>query len=822
MNFRISILFFFVCFLFTTFSGYAQVNPLGSQNISSVKIDNITDNEILVYLQKAKDNGISEQGIYRILQEKGLPEEELDKLMERIQKLSSLPAASANVGQNEKSVDSKANIANRDKRSYNQDASTIPQQKNQSDLSVFGSELFTTNSIVFEPNLRIPTPSGYILGPDDELIVNVFGYSEKTYHLNVNEEGNIYIPQVGPIFVNGLSIEQASTKIKSKLGATIYKAIGSGRTRVQISLGKIRSIRVTVIGEAKKPGTYTVSSLTTVFNLLYLCGGPSDLGSYRNIELIRGNELKRKVDLYSFLTKGNQRDNVLLNEGDVIRIPYYQTRVILNGNVRHKGKYELKDDETFEHILQYSGGFADDAYKTSVTVYQYTEKERRITDLIKNQYGSYKPHSSDSIVVGKLLNRFENKLIVKGAVMRPGEYELSSGLTLKALLEKAGGVKEDVYNKRGSISRLNDNNMPVQVSFDIDSIMKDQTKIYLKKNDSITVYSIFDFDNEATINIDGNVKKPGKYRWAENITLRDMILKAGGLNEIGDSKNIEIARRITNLKLTEVNHLQTEIISVDLSDSSATNDIVLKPYDVINIRQKSDYVDQRIVIVEGMVLNPGRYTLQMSGDRISDIIKRAGGVRANADTTAMVIKRISKRSQSLQDREKTFSKLLNINSDSLNSTERIKNEIYKEYDKISIDLNKALHEKNETDNMLLEDGDILSIEQNTSLVKVSGEVYYPTIIPFKEGENLKYYIQKSGSYTDLARKNGTLVVYPDGKAKKAKHFLFFKSYPKVVSRSEIFVPQKNDKNRGGITLGEWSVILSSLAIVANVIINLKK
>jgi protein involved in polysaccharide export with SLBB domain len=389
-------------------------------------------------------------------------------------------------------------------------------------------------------------------------------------------------------------------------------------------------------------------------------------------------------------------------------------------------------------------------------------------------------------------------------------------------LEKAGGVKEDVYNKRGSISRLNDNNMPVQVSFDIDSIMKDQTKIYLKKNDSITVYSIFDFDNEATINIDGNVKKPGKYRWAENITLRDMILKAGGLNEIGDSKNIEIARRITNLKLTEVNHLQTEIISVDLSDSSATNDIVLKPYDVINIRQKSDYVDQRIVIVEGMVLNPGRYTLQMSGDRISDIIKRAGGVRANADTTAMVIKRISKRSQSLQDREKTFSKLLNINSDSLNSTERIKNEIYKEYDKISIDLNKALHEKNETDNMLLEDGDILSIEQNTSLVKVSGEVYYPTIIPFKEGENLKYYIQKSGSYTDLARKNGTLVVYPDGKAKKAKHFLFFKSYPKVVSRSEIFVPQKNDKNRGGITLGEWSVILSSLAIVANVIINLKK
>ncbi len=816
MNFKISFFLIPVCVLFFSLAAHSQISSLAVQNLSSVKVDEIPDNEIKSYLVKANENGISEENMYRILAEKGLPQEELDKLKNRIANLSTTGS-----GRNS-SLPDPSGSKTKASRFSNQDAVDIPQQKNQSDLSVFGSELFTTNSLVFEPNLRIPTPSGYILGPDDELVVSVFGFSEKTYNLTVNEEGNIYIPQVGPVFVNGLSIEQASAKIKSKLASTIYKAIRGGQTRVQISLGKIRSIRVTVIGESKKPGTYTISSLTTVFNLLYLCGGPTDLGSYRKIELIRGNELKRTIDLYSFLVKGDQKDNVLLKEGDVVRVPYYKTRVVLNGNVRHKGKYELIEGETFDHVLQYSGGFSDDAYKAAVTVYQYTEKERRIADLSKNQFASYKPQSSDSIVVGKLLERYENKLTITGSVMRPGDYELTGNLTLKDLINKAGGIKEDVYSKRGSIRRLSSNNSPVQLSFDIDSVMNSLSTVYLKKNDSITVYSIFDLKNDISINIDGKVKRPGKYKWVENITLKDVLLMSGGLTESGDIANIEIARRINNVSLTQLNHIQSEIINVDLSDSSNSKDVILQPFDVINIRQQSGYTNQRTVYIEGMVINPGRYTLKMSGDRISDVLKRAGGFRANADTTALVIKRPSKKGQSLDDREKVFSKLLNINPDSINAADRIKNEIYKDYDKISIDLNEALHENKESENMLLEDGDVLTIEQNTNLVKVSGEVYFPTIIPFKPGANLKYYIQKSGSYTDVARRNGTLVIYPDGKAKKTKHFLFFKNYPEVVSRSEIFVPQKSDKNKSKITIGEWSVVLSSLAIIANVIINLRK
>ncbi|MDO9375583.1 MAG: SLBB domain-containing protein [Ferruginibacter sp.] len=786
------------------------------QSLESVKIETISDDVLKNYYLQAISNGISEQDLYNVLRERGLPEAELQKLIERLSLMK------ADTTTTSRYADSKPlSQAEKKDRFFNQDANLVPSRQIKKDLTIFGAELFTTNSMVFEPNLRIPTPAGYILGPDDEIVINVFGFSEKTYNVTVNEEGNIYIPQVGPIHVNGLSIEQASSRIRTKLASTIYRAINGGQTQVQISLGKIRSIRVTVIGEAIRPGTLTVSSLTTLFNALYLCGGPSDMGSYRKIELIRGNELKRTIDLYSFLLKGDQKDNLLLQEGDVIRIPYYKVRVLLNGQVKRKGKYELIDGETFEDVLQFSGGFADDAYKLGIKVYQLTDKERKIIDINKPDFSKYQPLSSDSIIVTQLKNSFENKLVLEGAVMRSGEYELSPGLTLKQLIEKAGGVMEDVYTKRGSISRLNANKTPSQLSFDIDSVLNGLVNVTLRKNDSVTIYSIFDLSKPTEVSIEGLVKKPGKYKWAENLSLNDVILSAGGLTEAADPTNIEIARRIENANFSEPNHIQTEIILVNLNDPTSRNDLVLKSNDVINIRQRPGYVLQRTVYIEGMVVNPGRYSLQMSGDRIRDLMARAGGFRANADTTAIIIRRLVKKNQSLEDRERTFSKLLKITDDSLTTTESLRKEIFKDYSNISIDLNKALHDPESLENMVLEDGDVITIETNTNLVKVSGEVYFPTIIPFKENENLSYYIEKSGSFTPLARKSGAIVIYPDGRAKQISRFLFFKKYPEVTSRSEIFVPQKSDKNKTRISIGEWSVVLSSLAIIANVIISLR-
>lgn len=817
MNFNLRFLFIFFCSLLFSFNGFSQANSLMAQNLASVEIDNLSDEQISIYYSKVKENGLSDQDIFRLLQDKGLPRDQVNKLATRLSNFGFQKTDLKKTGDIELATD-----ASKKDRYENKDATKQPRQEMETDLSIFGSDLFTSSSLVFEPNLRIPTPTGYILGPDDELVINVFGFSEKTYNVTVNEEGNIYIPQVGPLYVNGLSIEQASAKIRNKLAATIYKAINSGQTSVQISLGKIRSIRVTVIGEAKKPGTLTVSSLTTLFNLLYLCGGPSDFGSYRSIELIRGNELKRKVDLYAFLLKGDQKDNLLLQEGDVIRIPYYKVRVILNGNVKRKGKYELLEGESFGNVLGFSGGFADDAYKGSITVYQLTETERKIRNVSKEEYDRYKPGSSDSIIVGKLLERYENKLTLRGSVVRPGEYALTQNLTLKQLIEKAGGVNEDVYSRRGSISRLGFNNLPIQLSFDLDSVFNNLVNIPLHKNDDITIYSIFDLKPNAEVNIDGFISRPGKYKWAENLSLADVVLAAGGITEPGDPGNIEIARRIENVDLSSANHIQTQVFTINLSDSSSRNDIRLKPYDVINVRQRPGFLSQRTVFVEGMVVRPGRYTLQMSNEKISDILAKAGGFLPNADTSALLLRRLSKKSQTQADRERILSKLFNAKDDSLKTTTYINKELLKDYGNVSIDLATALRDQYSPENMSLEDGDIISIERNTNLVKVNGEVYFPTIIPFKENAGLDYYIEKSGSYTPLARKRGTLVIYPNGKAKKVGSFLFFKSYPKVVSRAEIFVPQKSTSNKQKISMGEWAVVLSSLAIIANVIISIRK
>jgi protein involved in polysaccharide export with SLBB domain len=813
---RILLLCFFI--LLSLF-GSAQVS-LSSQNISSINVDDLSDSDIKAYYQKAVDNGLSDDAVYTMLAQKGMPSDEIDKLKDRVEKIR-LDNNSATSTPTVKDDSGSTNIKPKYDRDSNKDAYYSRMRPVKSDLTVFGSELFASTSSVFEPNLRIPTPAGYILGPDDELVINVFGFSERTYTVTVSAEGNIYIPQVGPLFVNGLSIEQASSRIKTKLASTIYKAIKTGQTSVQISLGKIRSIRVTVIGESKKPGTYTVSSLTTLFNLLYLCGGPSDMGSYRNIELIRGNEIKRTVDLYAFLLKGDQKDNVLLQEGDVIRIPYYTTRVIINGNIKHIGKYEMVPGETFQNLLNFCGGFADNAYKAAVTVYQLTEKDRQITDLSKSDYNSYKPQGSDSIVVGKLLDRFENRITIKGAIMRPGEYQLNDNTSLKELIEKAGGVKEDVYTKRGIISRYNVDRTPLQLSFDVDSVLNGEVHVSLKRDDSVTVYSIFDLQNEKTVSIDGQVKKPGTYKWVEDMTVKGLLLTAGGLNEFADSRNIEIARVIKNADITKPNYVQTQIIDIDASDSSS-QDIVLKPSDVVIVKQQAGYGKQRSVYVDGMVISPGRYILNRSGDRIDDLLKRVGGFAANADSTTIVIRRVSAKTKATEERDKTFSKLLNIRKDSLLSNERLRSELDKDYDKISINLTAALMNPASTDNMLLEDGDVITVDRNTSLVKVSGEVYFPTIIPYEPGASVKYYIQKSGSFTPLARKSSIMVIYGDGRASKVKHFLFFKKYPIVTSRSEILVPQKPDNNRQRISTADWALIVSALGVLASVIYTFKK
>ncbi|HEY5368653.1 MAG TPA: SLBB domain-containing protein [Hanamia sp.] len=787
----------------------AQNNLFDVKDLSNTKIDNYSDEQLMSFYNRATESGISETQLYKMAADKGLPDSEIKKLRQRLQVL--VPPNS-----NAQKTGSEA-IGDEVPHPYDTSGQNLPLQKFKNDSTIFGSELFTTNSLVFEPNLRIPAPAGYVLGPGDELAISIYGYSEKQYNLKINEEGEIFITNVGPINVSGLSIEQATEKIKSKLASTIYKAISSGKTKVQVSLGKIRSIRVTVIGQAKKPGTFTVSSLTTLFNCLYLCGGPTTMGSYRDIEIIRGNKKIITADLYDFLVAGNQKDNIILQEGDVVRIPYYKNRVSISGNVKREGKFEMLDNETFSDLLKYCGGFTDNAYRGTVTVERITNTEKKIIDLDANQFGTFKTNGSDKYIVGKLQEEYGNRIVISGSVLRPGPYELLPGLTLKALIEKAGGFTRDAYTKRISIFRYFQNRMPTMVSADIDSSEGNNSDLKLIKDDSVAVHSIFEFTDSSYVSVEGNVRKSGQIQWRENLSLRDLLLSVGGIAEFGDSSNIEITRRIRNANVAIANHNESRIFNVNLANSSERpEDVLLEPYDIVIVKSLPGYSPQRTVLVLGEVKSPGRYGLQKSGDKISDVLGRVGGFKASADSSSITIRRLVKSDLSTVEREKLFQRILNISPDSLSVHPRLKDEIYKTYDLISVDLNTALSNPNNSENLILEDGDILTISRSSNLVKISGEVYNPTIIPFKSGRNLKYYVQQAGNFTPYARKTGSLVIYPDGKAASVKHFLWFKSYPAVTPRSEIFIPQKVRNNRQKLGIGEMALIVSALGILAGV------
>lgn len=796
---------------------FAQSSLWDLKDLSNVNIDNYSGQELLSLYNKAISSGVSTSQLYTIVAERGLPSSEITKLQNRIESFSSRKKDDIlNNSMDENSSAPGFHI-------YDTAGKTPPIEIFKNDNSIFGSELFTSNSLVFEPNLRIPAPAGYVLGPDDELIVSVYGYSEKKYNLTVNELGEVYIPNVGPIYINGLSIEEATQKIKSKLAATIYRAINTGKTKVVVTLGKIRSIRVTVIGQAKKPGTYTVSSLTTLYNLLYLCGGPTAMGSYRDIEVIRGNQLKTRADLYDFLVNGNQKDNIILQEGDVIRIPYYKNRVTISGNVKREGKFELLDNQTFRDLLKYSGGFTDNAFKGSVTVIRTTDLEKKIIDLKSADFDSFQINGSDKFIIRKLQDEFANRIVITGSVMRTGPYQLTPGLTIDSLIQRAGGFTRDAYTKRISIFRYLENKMPTMVSVDFDNLSQADKDVLLVKDDSIAVHSIFEFQDSNYISVEGNIRNPGKILWRENISLRDVLLASGGISESGDSSNIEISRRIKNADIDITNHNESKIFNINLTaEDEKAEDVILKPYDIVIVKTLPGFSMQRTVLIVGDVKSPGRYGLQRSGDRISDIMKRVGGFKASADSSSITIRRDVKSNLTTVEREKIFQRILNINPDSLLLHPRLRDEIYKSYDLISVDLKKALSNPSSSENLILEDGDVLTVSRSANLVKISGEVYNPTIMPFKEDKSLKYYVEQAGNFTPFARKSGSLVIYPDGKAASVKHFLWFKSYPSVTPRSEIFIPQKAKNNRTKISIGEWSVVLSSLALLSNVILNLSK
>lgn len=789
------------------FRADAQGNFWEANNLSTLNVDQLSDNQILSFYNYVKETGMTESDLLQLASRKAIPQLQLIKLKDRMKKLALAgKEAAPGSGETEKTP-----------RFSDELLYTPIMQEEPIDSSIFGSELFSRSSTVFEPNLRIATPSSYVIGPDDELIVTVYGLSEKRYDLQVDEQGDVYVPNVGPINVNGLTIDEATALIKSKLSAGIYSSLKTGRTKMSLSLGKIKSIRVSVIGQAKKTGSFTVSSLTTLFNMLYLCGGPAANGSFRKIEVIRGNNVFKTADLYEFMLKGSQKDNILLREGDVVRIPYCEERVIISGNVRRPGKFESVANETMKDLLEHCGSFDAMAYKKSVTLFRITDNGKTTIDLPENNFGSFGIQNGDEVFVSPVRELFTNRIALFGYVHRPGYFELSTGLTVRSAVQKAGGLMPEAHLGNVSIYRYEENRVPTMMSFNLDSVIKGYADVTLQKNDSIYINSLFDFRDSLLVNVDGYVNKPTQMAWRKNLSLYDAIMEAGGIRQPGDSNRIEISRKVSRVNTSQSNQTETQTIFYSLNDN-----ILLEPYDYIVVRNSPGFVTQRAVMIMGEVNFPGKYILEKSKERLSDLFKRSGGFKSSADSISITIRRKSQSALNREERERLFQRLLNINPDSIEANENLRSEIFRSYDLVSVKTAKISDNYESSDNLILEDGDIITVEKDNNLVKISGEVFYPTIITYEKNKGANHYIRQAGNFTSAANKKAVMVIYPDGRAKSVKRFLFFKNYPKITSRSEIFVPQKQERDKNKLSYGELALIVTSMGILANLIIALFK
>lgn len=662
---------------------------------------------------------------------------------------------------------------------------------------IYGSEFFSNSALNFEPNASsMATPANYIVGPGDEMQVVIYGMQEFSGSATVSKEGKITLPVVGQIYVNGLTFEAVKVQIKKAAGK-IYTSLNSGQSTLSVSLSKIRTIKITIIG-AQRPGNYSVSSLSTVFNALHVAGGPDANGTYRNIELIRNNKVIRKIDIYKFLTTGDQSDNINVTENDVIRIPVYENRVKIEGKVKRPGVYELLPNESFKDLLLYCGGFDESAYRDNVKLVQNTLKELRIVDLRKEDYENYVPNSGDVFKVTEILARFENKVSIKGAVFRPDDYAYVKGMTVRDLINKADGLKEDVFRNRALLIREKDD---LTKEITTINLTDSSYNIELRKNDELVISSIFDLKNQHNVEIYGKVKNPGEFPYVENLTLYDLILQAGGFTE-SSSKMVEISRviikdeKVEQEEKSKIFHIEIDTLLMDQS-----RNFVLAPFDIVQIRKKPVFEMQRNVAVYGQVYYPGSYTISNENERFLDVLERAGGLRSSANINAIYILRNSDRAS----------------TDYVESIERL----------IPINYKKALNKPDSPHNIILKPGDQIMIRKVEKTVQVLGNVFLSSETIYVPGKNVKYYVDAVGGFNESTDKRKIYIIEANGFAKTTKSFLFFKNYPKITAGSEIHVPKKqeavNNNNRNKLSITELAVIsgvVGSLTGMTIAIINL--
>ena len=698
---------------------------------------------------------------------------------------------------------------------------------------VFGRDIFNNKELSFEPNMNIATPQNYRLGPGDAVIIDIYGASQKTIQSTVSPDGEVTIEGYGPVNVSGLTVAQANARLRNTLGSR-YRS-----SRVKLTVGQTKTIMVNVMGEVKAPGTYTLSAFATVFHALYMAGGTNDLGTLRNIKVYRNNRLVTVVDIYDYILNGKLTGNVRLADNDVIVVGPYDCLVTITGKVKRPMIYEMKKNESVNSLLKYSGGFAGDAYRKSVRVNRKTGREKSVYNVEEFDFANFRIDDGDSVSVDSILPRYANTVEVKGAVFRPGMYNLGEQVnSVRSLIEHAEGLTEDAFTNRAVMHRMKaDRNLEV-ISVDLAGIMAGNTPdIPLKENDVLFIPTRQDKTTERTLTIRGEVQYPGVYKYAENETVEDFVLQAGGLTDKASTVNVMVSRRVSDAKATAPDSIIAQTYILSLKDGfviDGTPGFKLMPFDEVSIRKSPAYAEQQNVKIEGEVMFGGTYTLSRRNVRLSDLFQRAGGATEQAYIKgARLIRKANEAEKARMEavlkmqREQQQKNLLQLAASSNNASaitqtakeakdvDLLKFNVPEEYP-VGIDLEEALNKPGSDADIILREGDRLVVPQYNGTVKINGAVMYANTVAYEKGKSVSKYIAEAGGYASDAYKSKSYIIYMNGKVAKVGHGT------KVQPGCEIVVPAKMKRKMSVAETMSLGTSMSSIAAMIATIANLSK
>ena len=697
----------------------------------------------------------------------------------------------------------------------------LQEEEEKKEEKVFGRDIFNTKNLTFEPSVNLATPVDYHLGPGDEVIIDIWGTNQATIRDNISPDGYINIEDIGLVYLNGMTVSEATDYLRKELNR-IYAGIDSEKpvSQIKVTLGDSRTIQVNVMGEVLTPGTYALSSFSSVFHALYRAGGVNDIGSLRAIQLVRGGKPIATIDVYDFIMRGKATDDIRLQEGDVVIVPPYQALVTIEGNVKRPMKYEMKDGENVKTLLKYAGGFSGDAYTRALRMIRQNGREYQVYTIDDIDYSVFPVKDGDKVTAEAILNRFENKLEIKGAVYRPGIYQFGGSLnTVRQLVKKADGLMGDAFTARAVLHRERDNLTREVISVDIKKVLDGTIPdIPLQKNDVLYIPSIHDLQDMGVITVFGEVARPGELPYADNTTLEDIIIQAGGLKESASTVRVDVSRRIKDNKSTDVSSTIGKLYSFSLKDGFVIDGepgFVLQPYDQVYVRRSPGYQEQANVDITGEVLYDGTYALTNKSERLSDLVKKAGGVTPFAYVKGAKLIRQAN-DEELKRMEDVFKMMRReMGQANMDSLKLDLDSVYS----VGIDLELAMKNPGSSADVVLRAGDKLVVPELSNTVKINGAVMLPNTVAYKDNKSVKYYISQAGGFANNARKSRAFIIYMNGQVAKVKG----SGRNMIEPGCEIVVPIKDKNGRMNFqTILGIASSIGSLGLTAASIANILK